>query len=50
MLNWTASANADPRLTFLAIALEEQLGLKREQSRESLKVLVIDSVSPPTQN
>jgi len=40
----------DPNLPLYPGALQEQLGLKLEQSRGLLKVVVIDSVQPPTEN
>lgn len=47
----TAGApNADPDRPALTTALEEQLGLKLEASREPVDVLVIDSVERPDAN
>ena len=40
----------DPNLPPLNIALEEQLGLKLEEQRTAVDVLVIDSVQRPTEN
>lgn len=40
----------DASRTSLFVALQEQLGLRLESTRGSVDVLVIDSVSPPTEN
>jgi len=48
--NEAPRANADPRLPPLTTALEEQLGLKLEQGRGSVKMIVIDSIQQPTEN
>jgi uncharacterized protein (TIGR03435 family) len=45
-----SSAAADPGLPPLAVALEEQLGLRLEPVRGPVDVLVIDSVQAPTEN
>ena len=46
------STSADPSsdLATLRIAAEEQLGLRLESARGPVQVLVIDSISPPTEN
>lgn len=41
---------ADANIPSLFVALEEQLGLKLESERTAVPVLVIDSVSRPTEN
>jgi uncharacterized protein (TIGR03435 family) len=40
----------DPNLPLYPAALQEQLGLRLESTRGPVKVLVIDSVQPPTEN
>lgn len=46
------STSADPSsdLATLRIAAQEQLGLRLESARGPVQVLVIDSISPPTEN
>jgi uncharacterized protein (TIGR03435 family) len=44
------ATNPDPDRAPLHLALEEQLGIKLESSREPVDVLVIDSVDRPTEN
>ena len=46
------STTGDPLsdLATLAIAVREQLGLRLESARGPVQVLVIDSISPPTEN
>ena len=41
---------SDPNLPALPTALEDQLGLRMESRRGPIKVLVIDSIQPPTEN
>ena len=46
------STSADPSsdLATLRIAAQEQLGLRLESARGPVQLLVIDSISPPTEN
>jgi uncharacterized protein (TIGR03435 family) len=46
------STSADPSsdLATLRIAAQEQLGLRLESARGPVQVLVIDSISPPSEN
>ena len=46
----TTAASTPDAAPALATAVEEQLGLKLESARGPVKVLVIDSVSKPTEN
>ena len=50
MVPGTAPSSDDPGVPSLAAALQEQLGLKLESRKGPIGVLVIDSVSPPTEN
>src|SRR5688572_12586244 len=43
-------ANADPPRPSVFTAVQDQLGLKLERSREPLDVLVIDSIEMPSEN
>jgi uncharacterized protein (TIGR03435 family) len=43
-------ANADPARPSVFTAVQEQLGLKLERSREPVDVLVIDSIEMPSEN
>ncbi len=45
-----AAANADGRGPALSTAVQEQLGLKLERSRQPIDVLIIDSIEMPTEN
>jgi len=46
------STSADPSadLATLRVATQEQLGLRLESARGPVQVLVIDSISPPTED
>ena len=44
------SADPSSDLATLGIAAQEQLGLRLESARGPVQVLVIDSISPPTEN
>jgi uncharacterized protein (TIGR03435 family) len=51
-LQYTAAIGAGPDATGPSVftALEEQLGLKLEPAKESIDVLVIDSIDKPAEN
>lgn len=49
-LEWTPDDAADSSLPSLVTALHEQLGLKLEQQRRPVEVLVIDSLQRPSEN
>ena len=44
----TTPASANPDLTVVFTAVQEQMGLRLEPKRAAVEVLVIDSVSPPS--
>ena len=46
----STSADAASDLATLGVAVREQLGLRLESARGPMQVLVIDSISPPTEN
>lgn len=49
-VEWTQGDGGDTALPSLVTALHEQLGLKLEQRKEPIEMLVIDSIDRPTQN
>jgi uncharacterized protein (TIGR03435 family) len=49
-LEWVPDDATDPSLPSLVTALREQLGLKLEQQKSPVEVLVIDSIQRPSEN
>lgn len=49
-LEWTQGGGGDSGFPSLVTALQEHLGLKLEQRKEPVEVLVIDSIDRPTEN